>query len=78
MTLSAHTNFRGNNDRPKKTFSVSDCPVVIYPGNRLKKISKLTEAFFWTSHEADRRSAEGDIEEKAEVNFEIEWKRLPG
>ena len=41
-------------------------------------MSKLTEAFFLISPEADRRSAEGDIQKKAEVNFEIVLRRLPG
>ena len=46
--------------------TVNNWPVVIGPGNRLKKIWKSTEAFFWISPEADRRSAEGDIQKKAE------------
>ena len=55
-----------------------DGPLVIDPGNHLKKIPKSTEAFFWISPEADRRSAEGDIQKKAEVDFGIFWRWLPG
>ena len=57
--------------------TVNNCPVVIYPDNSLKTISKLTEDVFWMSPDADRRSAKEDIQKKAEVNFEIVWRRLP-
>ena len=51
--------------------AANNCPVAICLGDRLKTISKLTEAFFLVPPEADRRSAEGGTQKKAEVNFEI-------
>ena len=43
---------------------VNNRRVVTRRGNHLKEILKSTEAFFLISPEADRRSAEGDIQKK--------------
>ena len=51
--------------------AVNNRRVVTRRGNHLKVMSKSTEAFFLMSLEADRRSAEGDIQKKTEVDFNI-------
>ena len=66
-----------NNSFVDKSKTVNNWRVVICRGNCLKKLWKSAEAFFWISPEADRRSAEGDIQKKASADFQSFWRQLP-